>query len=175
MSLASHPANESTISLENHDDDNIGQSYGNDFETNRRYLTFSWWLLHRGWKEIMKKVEIAVTKSFGPLDPREDITLERLSELTLEVRKEIEGATEEERRYTTIHLFQTKPYSQTAEQASGSPTSSQRAKTKNSSYKNPACPPPHHIPPLPTTKPPPPHPTTQPPHPSAASSTKPPT
>jgi len=168
VSLASHPPNESTISLENHDDDNIGQSYGNDFETNRRYLTFSWWLLHRGWKEIMKKVEVAVTKSFGPLDPREDITLERLSELTLEVRKEIEGATEEERRYITIHLFQTNPYSQTAERANGSPTFSQRAKMKNSSYKSPACPPPHH-------QPPPPHPTIQPPPPSAASSTKPPT
>ena len=99
VSLASHPPNESTISLENHDDDNIGQSYGNDFETNRRYLTFSWWLLHRGWREIMTKIETAVTESFGPLNPREDITLERLSELTLEVRKRIEGATEEERRY----------------------------------------------------------------------------
>lgn len=35
------------------------------------------------------------------LNPREEITIERLSELTLEVRKKIEGATEEERRYVT--------------------------------------------------------------------------
>ena len=33
------------------------------------------------------------------LNPREEITMERLSELTLEVRKRVEGATEEERRY----------------------------------------------------------------------------
>jgi peroxin-3 len=33
------------------------------------------------------------------LNPREEITIERLSELTLEVRKRVEGATEEERRY----------------------------------------------------------------------------
>ena len=98
MSLASHHPNESTITLANHDDDNIGQSYGSDFETNRRYLTFSWWLLHRGWREVMSKVEAAVAQSFGPLNPREDISLEQLSELTLDVRKRVEGATEEERR-----------------------------------------------------------------------------
>lgn len=46
----------------------------------------------------MKKVETAVTEAFGPLNPREDITLEKLSELTLEVRKKVEGTTEEERR-----------------------------------------------------------------------------
>lgn len=84
--------------MENHDDDNIEQAYGNDFETNRKYLSFSWWLLHRGCKDIMEKVLSAVMDVFGPLNPREEITLERLSELTLEVRKKVEGATEEERR-----------------------------------------------------------------------------
>ncbi len=106
VSLASHPTHESTISLENHDDDNVEQSYGNDFETNRRYLTFSWWLLHRGWKQIMTKVEAAVAEAFGPLNPREDITLEKLSELTLEVRKKVEGVSEEERRYS-LRFFPT--------------------------------------------------------------------
>lgn len=97
MSLASPPANTSTISLEDHDDE-IGQAFGNDFETNRRYLTFSWWLLHRGWKDLREKVQAAVEEVFGPLNPREDITFDRLSQLTLEVRKKVEGATEEERR-----------------------------------------------------------------------------
>ncbi|KAI9881333.1 MAG: peroxin [Pleopsidium flavum] len=105
VSLASHPTHESTISLENHDDDSVEQSYGNDLETNRRFLTFSWWLLHRGWREIMKKVETAVNESFGPLNPREEITLEKLSDLTLEVRKKIEGATEEERRTSKWLLY----------------------------------------------------------------------
>ncbi|KAK8170025.1 Peroxin-3 [Phyllosticta citrichinensis] len=98
VSLASPPTHGSRISLENHDDDNLEQSYGNDFETNRKYLSFSWWLLHRGCKEIMEKVLEAVKEVFGPLNPREEISLERLSELTLEVRKKIEGGTEEERR-----------------------------------------------------------------------------
>ncbi|KAF2142866.1 uncharacterized protein K452DRAFT_286497 [Aplosporella prunicola CBS 121167] len=98
VSLASSPAHGTRISLENHDDDNMEQSYGNDFETNRRYLSFSWWLLHRGYKDVMERVLTAVKEVFGPLNPREEITLERLSELTLEVRKKVEGATEEERK-----------------------------------------------------------------------------
>lgn len=100
VSLASPPAGikASTISLENNDDDNFDNVYGTDFETNRKYLTFSWWLLHRGCKEIMEKVQTAVKEVFGPLNPREDISLERLGELILEVRKKVEGATETERR-----------------------------------------------------------------------------
>ena len=102
VSLASPPSERqaSVISLENNDDDNYDNVYGNDFETNRKYLTFSWWLLHRGCKEITEKVTSAVKEVFGPVNPREDITLERLSELVLEVRKRIEGATETERRTT---------------------------------------------------------------------------
>lgn len=100
MSLASPPPAEqsSTISLENNDDDNYDNVYGNDFETNRKYLTFSWWLLHRGCKDITERVTTAVKEVFGPINPREDISLEHLSELILEVRKKIEGATETERR-----------------------------------------------------------------------------
>jgi peroxin-3 len=97
MSLASPQANTSTINLEDHDDE-IGQAFGNDFETNRRYLTFSWWLLNRGWKDLMEKVRAAVEEVFGSLNPRDDITLARFSELILEVRKKVEGATEQERR-----------------------------------------------------------------------------
>lgn len=93
------PANqESRISLENHDDDNFEQAYGHDFKTNQRYLSLSWWLLHKGCLNLVEKVRTAVKEVFGTLNPREEISIERLSELTLEVRKKIEGATEEERR-----------------------------------------------------------------------------
>ncbi|KAJ4991682.1 peroxin-3 [Stagonosporopsis vannaccii] len=100
VSLASPPPADasSRINLENNDDDNFEQAYGNDFETNRRYLSLSWWLLHRGSVELIAKVRDAVQDVFGLLNPREEITIERLSELTLEVRKRIEGATEQERR-----------------------------------------------------------------------------
>lgn len=98
VSLASPPTHESRINLENNDDDNFEHAYGNDFETNRRYLSFSWWLLHRGCLDIMDKVTTAVKEVFGRIDPREEITLEKLSELTLEVRKKVEGGTDEQRR-----------------------------------------------------------------------------
>ncbi|KAK5008413.1 hypothetical protein LTR28_004008 [Elasticomyces elasticus] len=100
VSLASPPppASTSRIALENNDDDNYDNAYGNDFETNRKYLTFSWWLLHRGCKDILNRVTAAVKEAFGPVKIKEEITLEQLSELVLQVRRKIEGATEEERR-----------------------------------------------------------------------------
>ncbi|KAI1106888.1 Peroxin-3 [Jackrogersella minutella] len=94
VSLATGTA-QSTISLENNDDDNPEQVYGSDFETNRKYLTFSWWLLHRGWVEIMENVEGAVREVFGHLSPRDLLSFDTFSQLTLEVRKKMEGRTEE--------------------------------------------------------------------------------
>ncbi|OJJ64873.1 hypothetical protein ASPSYDRAFT_39647 [Aspergillus sydowii CBS 593.65] len=98
ISLATPPADSSTIRLEDHDDD-LTQTLGNDFETNRRYLAFSWWLLHRGWKILMEEVQTAVEEVFGSLNPRDDISFEKLSELTLQVRKKVEGDTEEDRKH----------------------------------------------------------------------------
>ncbi|KAK1986823.1 peroxin-3 [Colletotrichum cereale] len=97
ISLATGTA-QATINLENNDDDGLNQPYGNDFETNRRYLTFSWWLLNEGWKELGQRVEAAVRQVFGQLSPRDLLSFEQFSELTLAVRKIVEGATPEERR-----------------------------------------------------------------------------
>ena len=47
----------------------------------------------------MEEVQAAVVEVFGPLNPRDDISFEKLSELTLQVRKKIEGDTEEDRKY----------------------------------------------------------------------------
>jgi peroxin-3 len=100
VSLANPQANmqSSTISLENRDDDNFENFYGNDFETNRKYLTFSWWLLHRGSKQVMEKVTAAVKEVFGAVNIREDVTMERLADLIMQVRKKVEGSTDAERR-----------------------------------------------------------------------------
>ena len=35
-------------------------------ETERKYLTFSWWLLHKGWKTIAGRVRSAVEDIVGP-------------------------------------------------------------------------------------------------------------
>lgn len=99
VSLAS-PVHEGSqkISLENRDDDNMEQDYGSDFDTNRKYLTFSWWLLHKGCKDIKDGVDAAVREVFGSLTVRDNVTFEKLSQLVLSVRKHVEGATDEERR-----------------------------------------------------------------------------
>jgi peroxin-3 len=86
------------ISLENNDDDSPDHVYGNDFETNRKYLAFSWWLLNRGWRELSVRVEDAVRQVFGTLSPRDLLSFQRFAELTLEVRKIVEGGTPKERR-----------------------------------------------------------------------------
>ena len=54
----------------------------------------------------MEKVEAAVKEVFGPLNPREDVSLERLSSLIVEVRKKVEGTTEEERRSAHFQIPQ---------------------------------------------------------------------
>lgn len=90
VSLATGTA-QSTINLENNDDDNPEHSYGSDFETNRKYLTFSWWLLHRGWVEIMENVEATVREVFGHLSPRDLLSFDTFSQLTFEVRKKMEA------------------------------------------------------------------------------------
>lgn len=49
----------------------------------------------------MLKVEAAVKDVFSTVSPREDVTMQMFSELTLEVRKRVEGATEADRQETS--------------------------------------------------------------------------
>jgi Peroxin-3 len=63
-------------------------------------LTFSWFLLHRGYNNLLTQLRDAVTEVFGSISPTEAVTASRLSELTLAVRRKIEGSTEQERQST---------------------------------------------------------------------------
>ncbi|KAK8048357.1 Peroxisomal biogenesis factor 3 [Apiospora phragmitis] len=78
---------------ENNDDENDPehQVYGSDFDINRKYLTFSWWLLNKGWEELGRRVEEAVRDVFGHLSPRDLLSYDTFTQLTFEVRKKIEG------------------------------------------------------------------------------------
>ncbi|KAI0166146.1 Peroxin-3 [Xylariaceae sp. FL1272] len=96
VSLATGAA-QSTISLENNDDDNPEHAYGSDFETNRKYLTFSWWLLNRGWTDVQEKVEAAVREVYGHLSPRDLLSFDTFSQLALEVRKKVEAKSNTDR------------------------------------------------------------------------------
>ncbi|KAK5663967.1 hypothetical protein OQA88_179 [Cercophora sp. LCS_1] len=92
VSLATGGA-QTTITLENNDDDGAQEhAYGSDFEINRKYLTFSWWLLNRGWVDVMQRVETAVRQTFGHLSPRDTLTLDAFTKLTLQARRLIEGS-----------------------------------------------------------------------------------
>ncbi|KAG5969970.1 hypothetical protein E4U56_008013 [Claviceps arundinis] len=93
-------AAQATINLENNDDedDTAEPAYGSDFDTNRKYLTFSWWLLNKGWAQIMHRVESAVRTVFGSLSPRDLVSFDRFTELTMQVRKLVEGSSTDERQ-----------------------------------------------------------------------------
>lgn len=90
VSLATGPIT-AAISLENKDDDNSIEAYGDDFEVNRKYLTFSWWLLNKGWVDVMQRVEAAVKQVFGQTSPRDQVTFESFSKMTSEIRTLVEG------------------------------------------------------------------------------------
>lgn len=85
-------SNSATISLENNDDDSSTQAYGDDFEVNRKYLTFSWWLLNKGWLDVAQRVEAAVRQVFGQTSPRDQLSLETFAAMTGQVRRLVEGS-----------------------------------------------------------------------------------
>ncbi|EWC45066.1 hypothetical protein DRE_06205 [Drechslerella stenobrocha 248] len=80
---------ESPIALENNETN--PQLSQEDYDVNRKYLTFSWWLLHRGWRKLLSVVEVSVKQVFGPLNPRDDISMAQLRDLTMQIRKTVEG------------------------------------------------------------------------------------
>ncbi|CAK7232059.1 peroxin [Sporothrix bragantina] len=94
VSLATGSA-QATISLENNDDESLLQqqhALGNsiDFEVNRKYLAFSWWLLNRSWADLSQRVETAVRTVFGHLSPRDLVSLDNFADLTRQVRQSVE-------------------------------------------------------------------------------------
>lgn len=62
---------------------------------NRMYLTFSWWLLNKGWITLAQRIEDSVTKVFGDINPRADLTLQEFSNLLGQVQFEIDHPTNE--------------------------------------------------------------------------------
>ncbi|KAK0545669.1 peroxin [Tilletia horrida] len=56
----------------------------------QRYLTYSWWLLHRGSHEIGELVEDAVKRVFGPIPLKAELSLAELHRLVRDVRRTVE-------------------------------------------------------------------------------------
>ena len=59
-------------------------------KTNQAYLTFSWWLLHRGYALLGARVEEAVKAEFTDINPRDSITLSSFRRKCAGVRERVE-------------------------------------------------------------------------------------
>lgn len=59
-------------------------------ESERVFLTYSWWLLHEGWRTISARVEMAVERVFAPLGLKREITAETWDALVKELRASVE-------------------------------------------------------------------------------------
>ena len=61
-------------------------------QTERDYLALSWWLLHRGWADVVARVREAVADVFGPVALKSSLTQADLAGLIERVRRQVEGA-----------------------------------------------------------------------------------
>ncbi|KAK9451706.1 Peroxin-3 [Limtongia smithiae] len=76
----------------NDDDDEAGYETDIiDHEVNRRFLTFSWWLLNRGCLSIVDSVKRATESVFSSLTPRTELTVEELQNCLNAVRTTVDA------------------------------------------------------------------------------------
>lgn len=61
-----------------------------DHDTERLYLTFSWWFLHRGWNALSDRVADAIARTFSPLSVKAQLSLTDLKALVNDARFIIE-------------------------------------------------------------------------------------
>ena len=100
---------EHMIHLRDDDDDEMTRDRVN-LDEHRIYLTFSWWLLNRGWKELVPVVEAAVKTVFDSISPKETVSLPTFQGLLARVRHRMEHRhrTAQEPLFTT-YLLPTQP------------------------------------------------------------------
>ncbi|KAK4046523.1 peroxin [Microbotryomycetes sp. JL221] len=78
-------------------------------DTEQRYLTFSWWLLHRGWKQVADRVKVAVEEVVGPMGLKTPIVYGELSTLFSQIRQRIDFEEDGSIHEFTSVLFPTSP------------------------------------------------------------------
>ncbi|KAF9391654.1 peroxin [Podila verticillata] len=61
-----------------------------DFQTEKKYLTFSYWLLHEGWRRWSEKVREVVEDVVGGISLKKTLTAREFSELLGEIRTRLE-------------------------------------------------------------------------------------
>ncbi|KAJ1032825.1 hypothetical protein NDA18_001549 [Ustilago nuda] len=65
-------------------------SSGLDHDTERLYLTFSWWFLRQGWDRLSDRVSAAIEKTFSPLSVKAQLSMADLRALLNDARYMIE-------------------------------------------------------------------------------------
>lgn len=66
-----------------------------ELKINRMYLTFSWWLLNKGWIALSERIENAVIQVFDSVNPRQDLGLEEFSDLVGQVQFRVDHPVDE--------------------------------------------------------------------------------
>lgn len=61
-----------------------------DASTERRYLTFSWWYLHHGWRLLSNRIRVAVEDVLSRKSLKDDISLADLSQIFRDIRSKVE-------------------------------------------------------------------------------------
>ncbi|KAF9408369.1 peroxin [Podila epigama] len=61
-----------------------------DFQTEKKYLTFSYWLLHEGWRRWSEKVREVVEDIVGSISLKKTLTAKEFSDILAEIRKRLE-------------------------------------------------------------------------------------
>lgn len=66
-----------------------------DFETERRFLGFSWWILNKGWRRVAERVEGVVKLVMGTLPLKQQTTYADITALVDRIRTGVEYDTAE--------------------------------------------------------------------------------
>ncbi|KAJ3174623.1 peroxin [Geranomyces variabilis] len=69
----------------------VGGAKGVSDETERKYLTFSWYVLNVGWRQCVKKVQTAVEDVVGSMSLKELITYNTVIDIITRVREKVEN------------------------------------------------------------------------------------
>ncbi|KND01018.1 uncharacterized protein SPPG_09176 [Spizellomyces punctatus DAOM BR117] len=82
----------------------VGGRKGVSDETERKYLTFSWYVLNVGWKQCVAQVQRAVQEVVGSISLKEVTTYDALIEIIGKVREKVEDENGENSNMTAFLL-----------------------------------------------------------------------
>ncbi|TBU26261.1 Peroxin-3 [Dichomitus squalens] len=94
-------------SLEDPDTDELEESENVSEETERKYLTLSWWILHVGWKDVGERVRRGVEEVFEGVSLKTKLSSADLHRLICDVRRRVEHEVTFEGKERRINFMST--------------------------------------------------------------------